>query len=503
MKFLCLISVLFCLVQFSFQLTSNFHVQPGIFSAQINDCKPQYITKSLYRQASISVLVKSLNEATCKTSLMLDILIVGMPCKDMYSSINMQENELWNFISAPQTCASGIPEVFWRSLTEISCHKNSIFTILPYNNWTISNPSLNYWRDNNLIENRDKIFNVLSQNPESTTNTVKIESQFSPNVVTRTPFTGEYIVIFRVFDKNCPDCLFFANFGSFQVDVTMTNFYGYLSADDFPVMIFYLILAILCGLMCLFWTATSVKNYDHINRLHGCIGIAVAIEFISIELSSTQYYLFNKYGNYVSNMETFFHVLVSLKITVTRFLVILVSLGYGTIKSKMKFLPYSLTGLAIMYFTFLMCFFSFNEFSPVKQYLLIAFLAFELIIFLTVMNCLRKTMKTLNLQQNVTKLAHCKYLAITILLSSLIVIRHFILSVMYYYKKDCHNNFVMDSFELKTTTETVTFILLFITVTFWRPTVDQTCTYSQLSVKKDGDLPKSWQTTKRSIPIPI
>jgi len=117
-----------------------------------------------------------------------------------------------------------------------------------------------------------------------------------------------------------------------QVTLEMKSEKGYLSAPDYPLLSFYMIMCILYVLLGVTWLALSVRNRQYLVRNQFCIGVVILLGLIEKFVLFSLYNSANITGDFSKGADKFAGVVSSLKSTVARMFLIVVSLGFGTVK---------------------------------------------------------------------------------------------------------------------------------------------------------------------------
>ena len=109
----------------------------------------------------------------------------------------------------------------------------------------------------------------------------------------------------------------------------MSNTHGYLSADEFPLLNFYMGMAIAYMVIDAVWVFLCVKYYDNLILLHHFFSMIMLTQTVQALFQVCEYYITNTYGTLL-----FSFIFISLLFSVTRntfgrVLTLLVSLGSG------------------------------------------------------------------------------------------------------------------------------------------------------------------------------
>ena len=128
------------------------------------------------------------------------------------------------------------------------------------------------------------------------------------------------------------------------------NPFGYIPGEKYHMLPFFGILCL--GYMGLgfLWAGTSVLNYKSVMALQHCIAVVIALGFWELVFRYFDYWEWNKKGR--ENMVTaVFGILFNaLKETMSRMLVLAVSMGYGVVKPSLGTDKYKVFGLGAVFF---------------------------------------------------------------------------------------------------------------------------------------------------------
>eukprot|EP00009_Paramoeba_aestuarina_P001926 CAMPEP_0201511356 /NCGR_PEP_ID=MMETSP0161_2-20130828/3833_1 /ASSEMBLY_ACC=CAM_ASM_000251 /TAXON_ID=180227 /ORGANISM="Neoparamoeba aestuarina, Strain SoJaBio B1-5/56/2" /LENGTH=314 /DNA_ID=CAMNT_0047906823 /DNA_START=631 /DNA_END=1572 /DNA_ORIENTATION=+ len=135
--------------------------------------------------------------------------------------------------------------------------------------------------------------------------------------------------------------------------VQFINTYGHLSAELYPFYPFWGILMFNYLMLGGFWIVLSAIHWDEILELQKYIGCVILLGVIECAIWSYDYHQENKYG-YYEVLYTIFGILTdTIKRTISRVLLLAVSMGYGVVKPTLGTEGYKVVFIGVLFFSFL------------------------------------------------------------------------------------------------------------------------------------------------------
>ncbi|XP_074188595.1 transmembrane protein 87B isoform X1 [Rhinolophus sinicus] len=184
-------------------------------------------------------------------------------------------------------------------------------------------------------------------NKELITNNRSVSNQEgSMDVVAKTQRDGFHIFIVSIKTDKTD-----ANW-NLNVSLSMMGPKGYLSASDWPLMIFYMVMClvyIVYGVLWLMWSACYWKD---ILRIQFWIAAVIFLGMLEKAVFYTEYQNINSTGLSTQGLLIFAELTSAVKRTLARLLVIIVSLGYGIVKPRLGTVMHRVIGLGFLYFIF-------------------------------------------------------------------------------------------------------------------------------------------------------
>uniref|UniRef100_A0AAQ4RLF8 Zgc:162698 n=1 Tax=Gasterosteus aculeatus aculeatus TaxID=481459 RepID=A0AAQ4RLF8_GASAC len=175
----------------------------------------------------------------------------------------------------------------------------------------------------------------------------------SLDVVAKTWEDGPYMFILRIKEKskthepaNPPTPW------TLQLQIRMTGPYEYLSAAEWPMMMFYMAMCIVYVLMAVLWLALLARHWRDLLRIQFWIGGVIFLGMLEKAVYYAEFQSIRYDGLSVPGAVAFAEVLSAVKRTLARILVIIASLGYGIVKPRLGALLHRVVGVGLLYLIF-------------------------------------------------------------------------------------------------------------------------------------------------------
>ncbi|XP_028610179.1 transmembrane protein 87B isoform X4 [Grammomys surdaster] len=239
----------------------------------------------------------------------------------------------------------------------------------------------------------------------------------STDVVARTQKDGFHIFIVSIKTEK-PDAAWNLN-----VSLSMVGPHGYISASDWPLMIFYMVMCIVYILYGVLWLLWSACYWKDILRIQFWIAAVIFLGMLEKAVFYSEYQNINSTGLSTQGLLIFAELISAVKRTLARLLVIIVSLGYGIVKPRLGTVMHRVIGLGLLYLIFaaiegVMRVVGAND----SDLVLLASLPLSLLdsglcwwIFIS----LAQTMKTLRLRKNTVKFSLYRHFTNTLIFAVL------------------------------------------------------------------------------------
>ncbi|XP_073906360.1 transmembrane protein 87B isoform X1 [Castor canadensis] len=137
-----------------------------------------------------------------------------------------------------------------------------------------------------------------------------------------------------------------------NVSLSMMGPHGYISASDWPLMIFYMVMCIVYIFYGVLWLMWSACYWKDILRIQFWIAAVIFLGMLEKAVFYTEYQNINSTGLSTQGLLIFAELISAVKRTLARLLVIIVSLGYGIVKPRLGTVMHRVIGLGLLYFIF-------------------------------------------------------------------------------------------------------------------------------------------------------
>ncbi|XP_038164436.1 transmembrane protein 87A isoform X1 [Cyprinodon tularosa] len=164
------------------------------------------------------------------------------------------------------------------------------------------------------------------------------------DVVARSWEDGAYLFIIKV-EKQQPG-------GTLQLQVSMKGPHGFISATEWPLMVFYMVMCIMYVLMAVLWLVLSACYWRSLLRIQFWIGGVIFLGMLEKAVYYGEFQSIRYEGLSVHGAVVFAEVLSAVKRTLARVLVLIASLGYGIVKPRLGALMHRVVGVGLLYLLF-------------------------------------------------------------------------------------------------------------------------------------------------------
>ncbi|CAB1458539.1 unnamed protein product [Pleuronectes platessa] len=205
---------------------------------------------------------------------------------------------------------------------------------------------------------------------------------------------------------------------SMQLQISMMGPHDYISASEWPLMVFYMVMCIVYVLLAAFWLVLSACYWRDLLRIQFWIGGVIFLGMLEKAVYYAEFQSIRYDGLSVHGAVVFAEVLSAVKRTLARVLVIIASLGYGIVKPRLGALLHRVVAVGLLYLMFssvegvlrVNVDRGDNNSSRVLCDIVLAFTD-SCIIFVS----LAQTMKLLKLRRNVVKLSLFRHFTNTLI----------------------------------------------------------------------------------------
>lgn len=139
---------------------------------------------------------------------------------------------------------------------------------------------------------------------------------------------------------------------SLQLQISMKGPHDYISASEWPLMVFYMVMCIVYVLLALLWLVLSACYWRDLLRIQFWIGGVIFLGMLEKAVYYAEFQSIRYDGLSVQGAVVFAEVLSAVKRTLARVLVIIASLGYGIVKPRLGALLHRVVGVGLLYLMF-------------------------------------------------------------------------------------------------------------------------------------------------------
>ncbi|XP_029922638.1 transmembrane protein 87A isoform X2 [Myripristis murdjan] len=139
---------------------------------------------------------------------------------------------------------------------------------------------------------------------------------------------------------------------SLQLQVNMQGPHDYISASEWPLMVFYMVMCIVYVLLAVLWLVLLACYWRDLLRIQFWIGGVIFLGMLEKAVYYAEFQSIRYNGLSVQGAVVFAEVLSAVKRTLARVLVIIASLGYGIVKPRLGALLHRVVGVGLLYLIF-------------------------------------------------------------------------------------------------------------------------------------------------------
>ncbi|XP_065193485.1 transmembrane protein 87B-like [Sycon ciliatum] len=262
------------------------------------------------------------------------------------------------------------------------------------------------------------------------------------------------------------------------VQVEMKNRWGYLSALDYPNLVFYGIMTALYSLYAFGWLLALMCHYKDLLRVQFWIGAVIALGTVEKVLFFSEYYRGNAEGREGMSLLVAAEMVSAGKRTLARLLVIIISLGVGIVRPSLGSKLVLVVGIGIVYFMaasvegILRAMASSEDVATTTgQVISLVIVLLDVGIIAFIYRSIKDTMQTLRLLHNTVKLSLHRYFSNAIIFAAVASVAFSTWALLQFSSsaciKDWQHIWLLDGFWHIL----FSFLLLFMMV-LWRPSED-------------------------------
>ncbi|VDM59590.1 unnamed protein product [Angiostrongylus costaricensis] len=253
--------------------------------------------------------------------------------------------------------------------------------------------------------------------------------------------------------------------------------HGFLSAIDFPLLRFYVLMCVFYSALAFVWMVLCIRYYKDILRIQYWIGAVIILGMVEKAFFLAEYSAMNTTGHSVEGILELAELVSCAKRTMSRVLVIIVSVGYGVVKPRLGNTLSQVAGVGLVYFVFCaiegLARVSKNhiEAAKQKQFAALPLVITEIVIFYWIFTSLGSTMRTLKLRRNEVKLTVYRHFMNTLVFAVIASVIFMVWSLVYHIFPTCLKNW--KELWVDTAFWHVLFcFILVVIVILWRPSVN-------------------------------
>ncbi|KAM3931192.1 transmembrane protein 87B [Leptodactylus fuscus] len=139
---------------------------------------------------------------------------------------------------------------------------------------------------------------------------------------------------------------------SLTVTTSMEGPHGYISASEWPLLIFYMVMCIMYIVLGLMWFLWSACYWKDLFRIQFWIAAVIFLGMLEKAVFYAEYQNMNSTGVSSPGLLIFAELVSAIKRTLARLLVTIVSLGYGIVKPRLGSVMHRVVGMGVLYLIF-------------------------------------------------------------------------------------------------------------------------------------------------------
>nr|XP_020461263.1 transmembrane protein 87A-like isoform X2 [Monopterus albus] len=261
---------------------------------------------------------------------------------------------------------------------------------------------------------------------------------------------------------------------SLQLQIRMEGPHDYISASEWPLMVFYMVMCIVYVLLAVLWLVLSACYWRDLLRIQFWIGGVIFLGMLEKAVYYAEFQSIRYDGVSVYGAVVFAEVLSAVKRTLARVLVIIASLGYGIVKPRLGALLHRVVGVGLLYLIFSIIEGILRVNAAEDDVVLLAAIPLAVLdstlcwwIFVS----LAQTMKLLKLRRNVVKLSLYRHFTNTLIFAVIASVIFIIWTSRTFRMADCQSDWrelwLVDAF-WRFLFSTILLVIMFL----WRPSAN-------------------------------
>nr|XP_022332108.1 transmembrane protein 87A-like [Crassostrea virginica] len=228
-----------------------------------------------------------------------------------------------------------------------------------------------------------------------------------------------------------------------EVEVEMYGDYGFISAADMPLLIFYGVMGIVYIIYGLVWLVMLACSWKDLLRVQFWIGAVIVLGMLEKAVFYAEYQSLTSQGHSVRGAVIFAELVSCFKRALSRILIIIVSLGFGIVKPRLGTTFHKVVGVGALFFIFASIEGCLRQLKPREDnssevlLALIPLCVTDASICWWIFSSLIQTTRTLRLRRNVVKLSLYRHFTNTLIFAVLASIAFMIWSFTQHRMKTC------------------------------------------------------------------
>lgn len=225
----------------------------------------------------------------------------------------------------------------------------------------------------------------------------------------------------------------------------MSSWYGYLSIKHYPFLIFYALMLIAYIVLNIVWLVLIAVSYKNLIRLQFVILSVLLLGYSEQFLFMVDYAYMNITGNDPNGLIYVAEIVSAFKRTIARSLVVIVCLGFGTVRPRLGTANIRiLVAASLIYFAVASVTSGINAINDYEYqniwYLRVLLIAFDMAWFYWIFYALVGTRRALKLRRNTVKLALYNQLGIVLIFAAIASFTLILLYVYIFLINNCDSN---------------------------------------------------------------
>ncbi|XP_032965601.1 transmembrane protein 87A isoform X3 [Rhinolophus ferrumequinum] len=277
----------------------------------------------------------------------------------------------------------------------------------------------------------------------------------------------------------------------FTMTVEVKGPYEYLTLEEYPLMIFFMVMCIVYVLFGVLWLAWSACYWRDLLRIQFWIGAVIFLGMLEKAVFYAEFQNIRYKGESVQGALILAELLSAVKRSLARTLVIIVSLGYGIVKPRLGVTLHKVVVAGALYLLFsgmegvlrVTGYFVY----PLALVVNLALSAIDACIILWIFISLTQTMKLLKLRRNIVKLSLYRHFTNTLILAVAASIVFIIWTTMKFRIVTCQSDW-RELWVDDAIWRLLFSMILFVIMVLWRPSANnQRFAFSPLSEEEEDD----------------